>query len=397
MKDNIPHTPLIIIGPDGANPLGIIRSVGRVGVPVFLLSNDRSTLARLSRFVKGGQYNVNFAEPAELRQALELLLHKIQRPDTKPLLVATNEIHYTRLLPIDDFVTQHFDELTPARQAAPLCEKEQQFSFAEQAGFRISKTVILRTSKDLEQVAALQFPVIIKPSAGHSTGGYKNKADIFENIDSLKTNIEPVFENPATVLLAQEFVPGDDRHVLFFLASCGEMGQVRAWLTGHKQRQFLPNRGVMASGYLEYLPDLAEKSKILCKLFGLRGSIGVECKQHSETGELFYIESSLRTDAYNSICMSAKRNLVLDAYLAAHGLPCSLPQDTNMTGSWCDVSTDLDAARLLIAEKKLTWKEYFTPLPRPISFPVFAWDDPLPFLRWLPLRFASVYKKIFRW
>lgn len=397
MKSIIPCTPLIVLGPDGSNPLGIVRSVGRASVPVFLLSDNHSTLSRLSRFVKGGQYNVNFAEPAELQRALELLLKTIQRPDIKPLLVVTNEIHYTRLLPIDDFVTQHFNEITPARQAAPLCEKEQQFLLAKQAGFRIANTVILRTLKDLEQVVSLQFPIIIKPSAGHSSGGYKNKADIFENIDSLKANIEPVFENPATVLLAQEFVPGDDKHVLYFLASCGEMGYVRAWFTGRKLRQFPPNSGVMSSGYLEHLPDLAQNAKALCKLFGLRGFIGVECKQHPETGELFYIESSLRADAYNSICVLAKRNLLLDSYLAAHDLPCSIPQDTPMTGSWCDVSTDLDAARILIADKKLTWKGYFTPLPRPISFSIFAWDDPLPFLRWLLLRFALVCKKIFRW
>jgi predicted ATP-grasp superfamily ATP-dependent carboligase len=396
MKDIIPNTPIVIMGPDGANPLGIARAVGRAGVPVFLLSNDHSTLSRLSRFVTGGQYNVDFAEPVKLKRALELSLQNIQRPDAKPLLAVTNEIHYSYLLPIYDFVTRHFNEITPACQAAPLCEKEQQFPLAQQAGFRISNTIVLRTAKDLEQVATLQFPVLVKPRTLRSSGGYKNKADIFDDIDSLRANIKPTFIDPATVLLAQEFVPGDDKYVMYSMASCGENGDVRAWFTGRKLRQHPPGRGVMSAGYLEYLPDLAEKTKVLCKLFGLRGFVGVECKQHPDTGELFYIESSLRVEANNSICMSAKRNLVLDAYLAAHELPCSIPQDVKMTGSWCDISTDLDAARLLIADKKLTWKEYFTPLPRPVAFPFFAWDDLLPFLRWLPLRLVPVFKKVFR-
>jgi len=396
MNSIIPRTPLIVMGPDGFVPLGIARSVGRVGVPVFLLSDNHSMLSRRSRFVRGGQYNVNFAEPSDVQRALELLLSKIRQPNIKPLLAVTNETYYTRLLPIYDFVTQHFHELTPAQQVAPLCEKEQQFPLAEQVGFRISKTVLLQTTKDLEQVAALQFPVIIKKRSIHTAGGYKNKADLFENVDSLKAEIEPTFEDPETVLLAQEFVPGDDKQILFLMASCGEGGHVRAWFTGRKLRQFPPDCGVMSAGYLEHLPELEEKSKALCKLFGLRGFIGVECKQHSETGELFYIESSLRVEANNSIGLSAKRDLVLDAYLAAHGLPCSIPQDIPMTGSWCDVSTDLDAARLLIADKKITWKEYFTPLPRPISFPLFAWDDPMPLLRWLPIRLVPILKKIFR-
>ena len=263
MKNTIPTTPLIIIGPDGANPLGIAHSVGRAGVPVFLLSDNQSTLSRRSRFVKGGQYGVNFAEPEELQQALQLLLSAINQPETKPLLIVTNEVHYIYLLQIYDFVTQHFDELTPAQQVVSFCEKEQQFPLAEQAGFRISKTVILQATKDFEQVTALQFPTIIKPRTLHTKGGYKNKADLFEDMDALKTHIEPSFEDPATILLAQEFVPGDDQQILFFMASCGEGGHVRAWFTGRKLRQFPPDCGVMSAGYLEYLPELEEKAKTL--------------------------------------------------------------------------------------------------------------------------------------
>ena len=396
MKNKISNTPVIVIGPDGANPLGIARSLGRDGVSVFLLSDNYSTLSRRSRFVKGGEYNVNITEPADLRRALEALLSKIAQPDAKPLLIVTNEVHYTCLLSLHDFITQHFTELTPAQQAAPLCEKEQQFLLAKQAGFCTSNTVVLYTAEDLGQVAALRFPVIVKPRTLHTSGGYKNKADVFADIDTLKASIAPAFDNPSTVLLAQEFVPGDDKQVLYFMASCGDVGEVRSWFTGRKLRQFPPGRGVMTAGYLEHLPEMAEKSMALCKLFGLRGFIGVECKQHSETSELFYIESSLRVEANNSICLSAGRNLVLDAYLAVHGLPCTILHDNKMTGSWCDVSTDLDAARLLIADKKLTWKEYFAQLPRPVSFPIFVWDDLLPFLRWLPLRLVPVFKKVFR-
>lgn len=394
MVNNIPPTPLIVVGPDGSNPLGIVRSVGRFGVPAFLLSSNHSTLTRCSRYVKGGEYNVNFDEPADLRRALESLLKKINQPETKPLLVLTNETFYTRLLPIYDFVTQNFDELTPALQVAPFCEKEQQFPLAEQAGFRVPQTVVMQTKDDINLVASLQFPVIVKPRALHTAGGYKSKADIFDDIDSLKSCVEPAFEHPATILLAQEFVPGDDKQVLFFMASCGEKGNVRLWFTGRKLRQFPPNCGVMTAGSLEHLPELEGKAKTLCKLFGLRGFIGIECKQHLKSGELFYIESSLRVEANNSIGLSAKRDLVLDAYLAAHGLPCTSPQSIEMTGSWCDVSTDLDSARLLIADKKLTWNEYLKPLPRPLSFPYFTWSDPLPFLRWLPLRLVPVFWKM---
>jgi predicted ATP-grasp superfamily ATP-dependent carboligase len=67
-----------------------------------------------------------------------------------------------------------------------------------------------------------------------------------------------------------------------------------------------------------------------------------------------------------------------------------------MTGSWCDFFTDLDAARILIRNKKLTWRQFLTRLPRPVQFAVFSWDDPMPFLYWLRRRIISVCQKIYR-
>jgi predicted ATP-grasp superfamily ATP-dependent carboligase len=388
--------PAVVIAQEGSNPLGIVRALGRNGISVFLVASDNGTFTRRSRYVKDGIYHVCLTDPQKLQTALQTLLQQINQPAVKPVLIVTNETHYRNLLPIADFVKENFIELMPMKQIVPYAEKEQQFPLAQQAGFLIVKTAILQSANDIGTASDFCFPVIVKPRAIHSRGKFHEKALIFKNINDLRTKISPILEEPNVELMLQEYIPGDDSQVIWFMASCGEKGEPRAWITGRKWRQYPPGRGVMASGVLEELPDFAHLSKQLCRLFGFRGFIGVECKQHSETQELFYIESSFRTEAYNSVCFAAGKNLVLDAYLAALGKPCPLIQTDSSNGSWCDASLDLDASRILIAEGKMSWRDYFKRLPRPIAWSCFAWDDPLPFFRWLPKRFKLILCAIFR-
>ena len=62
-------------------------------------------------------------------------------------------------------------------------------------------------------------------------------------------------------------------------------------------------------------------------------------------------------------------------------------------GSWANFQYDYDAAKILIAEKKMTWRDFFKPLPRPTYYAIFAWDDPMPFVYSLA---RAVYNKIRR-
>ena len=386
--------PVVITAADGANPLGIARSLGRKGVPVYILAYDSIPCLKWSRYVKGIINVSSLAHTEELKEGFDELLRDIKKKtsssavenstngDTKPILIVTNEEHYHFLSPLGDYISKHFEMMTPLDKAATLSEKQQQFPLAEKAGFRVLQTVVLRSPSDMERVEdCLTFPVIVRPSRKNTSGGFEKKTELYETCDEMKSSLHPILSENGVSLIAQEYVPGTDRDVVFFMASCDAMGEPRTWLSGRKWRQSPPGRGLMASGIIDRKPDpdFVEKSKELCRLFALRGFIGIECKQNPETNEYCYIESSIRPEGTNAIGLAAGVDLVLQSYLATQNFPCGEVSQDELHGSWASFELDYASMKMLKAMKDSSWWNFFVPLPRPIAYPIFSWTDPLPF------------------
>jgi predicted ATP-grasp superfamily ATP-dependent carboligase len=394
---SLKNTLAVIVAQDGPNPLGIARGLGKEGVPVCVLTSSKKTpLINCSRYIKKIVRVPSFDDIDIVRKKLLEICHQLGNPDEKPVLIFTNESHYLRFFPLADFFNENFFEMTPIVKAVFYAEKKNQFSAAEKAGFTVLPTFSLKTSDDLPMFESLVFPLLVRPSVPHCAGNFTEKTMLFSDFTSFKKSLTPILADSDADLIVQEYVPGEDRDVLFFMASCDKTGEPRAWICGRKKRQYPPGRGLMASGILESIPDFEEKSKSLCRLFGLQGFIGIECKQHPHTKEFVYIESSIRSEATNAICFSAGMNLMFDAYQIARGGRCNIVQKKELRGSWVSFQLDYDAAKILLAEGKMTWKEFMKPLPYPTTYAIFAWDDPFPFLKSLTLAVLGKMKRLFQ-
>ncbi|MDR2761168.1 MAG: hypothetical protein LBB88_01050 [Planctomycetaceae bacterium] len=380
---------------DGPTLLGTVRSLGRMGIPVYVIARGRYPIVRSSRYVKK---LITFEQdpPDEIWiETLNNLLQKIEPLKSKPIMFFCTENDLYRFAPIQNYLEQHF-QLTPSfDETFKFLEKDQQLPFAEQAGFLIPKTAKLERKVDLEIVVdSFRFPIIIKPLARHTTGSFDYKGLIIENRDSTKELVEKYLDDPPTILVAQEYVAGTDNDILFFMGSSDVEGEVRAFVTGRKLRQNPPSSGMMACGYLEKLPEFEKKSKALCKLYKINGFIGIECKRPPNTDDYFYIETSFRPEIFNAISSGVGVNLVYDVYLSKCGQPCRI-KPTADKGSWYDLFADFESVQTQVRQKKSTWRIAFKKLPRPITYSHFAIDDPMPFIVRLFIKVVSKIKRIF--
>ena len=375
-------TPAIVLSYEGSNFLGIARSLGRHGVPVYMLTPvQKATPVARSRYVKGIFYLAS-EDKEGIQERLEDFLRKIDPSVGKPILMVTNESHYFDLEPLQKFLNEHFNVMTPLDKVLPLVVKNVQFPFATQAGFRVMETVVIQNTGDFVRVEEkLAFPVLVRPTTSNLRRALSMKTALYENMDSLREHLTPIFAEHEVELIAQEYVPGTDRDIVVFMASCDESGEPRLWLTGRKVRQNPPGRGVMASGVIDPIPDpvFVEQSRELCRLFGLRGFIGIECKQHAVTKEYVYIESSFRPEGFNAICLAAGVDLVWDCYLTALGKPCETVRPERYRGSYANAELEHGTMKILRKQGDPNWWKVLIPLPRPISYAIFTWDDPLPF------------------
>jgi predicted ATP-grasp superfamily ATP-dependent carboligase len=48
---------------------------------------------------------------------------------------------------------------------------------------------------------------------------------------------------------------------------------------------------------------------------------------------------------------------------------------------WIELIPDISVSRMLIRERCLTWREWLKSFTGKKVYAIFAWDDPLPFLR----------------
>jgi predicted ATP-grasp superfamily ATP-dependent carboligase len=294
---------------------------------------------------------------------------------------------------MQNFLNQHFQLLPSFDETLMFLEKDKQLPLAKQAGFLVPKSTKLTTKSDLEIVIdTFNFPIIVKPLARHTVGIFDHKGLIVESLDKINELVGKYLDNPPTVLIAQEYIKGTDNDILFFICSSDQDGNVRAFVTGRKLRQNPPSNGMMACGYIEQLPDLEAKAKMLCKLYKINGFIGIECKRPPETNDYYYIETSFRPEIFNEIAEYAGVNLVYDTYASKLGQPCTIKKTADK-GSWYDLFADLESIQTQVKQKKITWYTMLKKLPRPISYSHFALDDPIPFFARLLAKIKTKIKR----
>jgi predicted ATP-grasp superfamily ATP-dependent carboligase len=365
---------------DGPTLFGTARGLGRNGIPVHVIARGNYPIARTSRYIKT---MINFPNdpPDEIwKETLITLSQKINKTQSKPIMIFCTENDLYRFAPMQNFLEQHFQLLPSFDETFKFLEKDKQLPIAEQAGFLVPKSKILVTKSDLELVIdTFNFPIIVKPLARHTVGIFEYKGLIVELRDKANEIIEKYIDEPPTVLIAQEYIKGTDNDVLFFMGSSDQNGDVRAFVTGRKLRQNPPSSGMMACGYIEQLPELEAKARALCKLYKINGFIGIECKRPPDTNDYFYIETSFRPEIFTELAEGAGVNLIYDVYAAKLGQTCTIKKTTDK-GSWYDLFADYESIQSQVRQGKTTWRTLLKKLPRPITYSHFAFDDPLPFV-----------------
>jgi len=148
---------------------------------------------------------------------------------------------------------------------------------------------------------SISYPAIIKPELKNTPEldvvevafrlrMCNNREELLEAINILKA-----IECPYII---QEYIPGDDNE----LYTCGiysYKGQVKAWSTSKKLRQFPPNTGQCSYGKTLYEEALLEPSMRLMKTLGKTGVSQIEYKKYNN--KFYLIEINPRIWAWHEI------------------------------------------------------------------------------------------------
>jgi predicted ATP-grasp superfamily ATP-dependent carboligase len=376
-----PTNGAVVIGRDyGA--LGVIRSLGRNGIPVLLLEPSRSN-AGVSRHLWRRRGWPGECEEAEQLAVLRALARDgcagwsiFPTSDESAALIAR---HHAEL-------NTRFILTTPPWEIYRLAyDKRLTYQLAATLGIAAPVTVCPRDESDLAG-RDWRFPVILKPAfKPRSNRLTAEKAWRVDDLPALLARYAEVRAlGEADSIMVQEFIPGNGSAQFSFVALC-EDGRPVAWGTARRARQFPLDFGKFST-FVESVdcPEIEAPSRALLAAMRYTGVVEIEYKRDPRTGELKLLDINARYWAWHSLGRRAGVDFPMLQWRAVHGEV--IPSARMRSGvRWVRGSTDLLAALSGIRQSTLSPLTYVASLRPPLAPAVFALDDPLPFFADVPL------------
>jgi len=371
----------LVIGGDYKS-LGVVRSLGRHGIPSWVLTDDHA-IASWSRYAERSLPWPAASEPELVAYLVDLATaHGLQgwalfpNGDETAALLARNRdalaAHYRVTIQVGwDTLRWTYDKRLTYRLASNL-------------GIDYPRTHYPRDRDDVSAFAGT-FPAILKPAVRVEMNRFTiAKAWRADDLATLVARYEEACDliEPSRIMI-QELVQGGGDRQFSFAALCRD-GAPLASLTARRTRQWPMDFG-RASTYVETVdePEVERTaSRILAEL-RFDGIVEVEFKRDSNDGRLKLLDINPRVWGWHTLGGRAGVDFPYLLWRALDGE--EIGPIRGRTGvRWVRALTDVPTALGEIRAGRLSILEYLSSLKGPIEFAIAAADDPLPAILELP-------------
>jgi D-aspartate ligase len=364
--------------------LGIVRSLGSRGIPVWLIDTDRSkSIAQYSRYTKRFIASV---EPVN-----ELLLREARQHDLRGwVLFATNDDYVEAVATFHQPLSAIFRLTTsPLDVINVALDKRRTYRKAAELAVSAPWTWVGNSLADLQQ-KDVPFPVILKPAVNHHFFPQTNlKALAADNWPDLQRGFAHMSNYiPPDEILVQERIPGDGENQFSFCGICKD-GLVDVWLVAQRRRQY-PIEFGNASTFVETTnQDVVEAGgRRFLESVGFDGMAEVEFKFDARDGKYKILDVNARPWGWHTLGKAAGIDFPYSLWRQKVGLPPA-PAQPRRDAAWMREITDAVAilkSRDRGAEIKRLWKAV---RQRKFTCATFSFSDPVPFFAELVLFVAS--------
>lgn len=367
--------PAVVLQSSFANGLGVIRDLGREGVPVLALDPDRRALGFVSRYAAGVVVPDPALDEAEFVAGLEALGRELPQ---RAVVFPTHDEYVWA-------VSRHAERLEPLfripfsgwQTMCLVADKEEQLRAACRAGVDTPTTEFVRDAAELEEAASrTTFPAIFKPVESLA---FKRRFGRPVLVVGSREELEDVYEGVSDcgTLMLQEIVPGGDDELYTVGSYLDAASRPLAVFTGRKLRQHPRTFGTCRFAESVWLPDLAEAAISLLAELRYHGVSQVEFKRDPRDGRFKLMEINARHWLWHSLAARCGVNLSLAAYRDAVGRPSASPAQTDGP-RWILALKDTADSLLEIRHGELAAGAWLGSLPATRVDGVLALDDPVP-------------------
>ena len=365
----------VVIGGDYQG-LGIVRSLGRMGVPVCVIDDEHS-ISRFSRYTTHGVRVPDLRQEAAtvetlLRIGRELNLQGWVLFPTRDEIVAAlarnrSVLAETFRVPVPDWTTVRW-----------MLDKRNTYQLAQQLNIPFPKTWSPLTEEAIDQIDS-PFPLVLKPAIKEHFF-YATKAKAWR-VNS-RAELHLMFRRAslltgASEVLIQDMIPGDGRQQFSYCAFF-KGGKAIGSMVTRRRRQH-PHDFGRASTFVETidLPALEALSGRFLRSINYYGLVEVEFKLDPRDGQFKLLDINARTWGYHTLGTHAG----VDFPSLLYGDQLSRPVQTcrGRPGvSWVRLLTDVPTGLLDVAAGRLRFGDFWRSLRNYHIEAVFNREDPVP-------------------
>jgi len=383
----------LVVGGDHPG-LAIARSLGRRGIPVYII-DDQYCISSFSR------YSVKVVRVESIldeRKTVDAVLEAGRRYNLQDwVLFPTRDENVAAFSRYRDQLTPFFRVTTGDWKSVEWAwDKKKTYELAEKLDIPCPKTF---NPKSIDEVPALfsRLPLAIKPAVKenffYATGAKAWRADTPEELVALYE--KAIAQIKPEEILIQEIVPGDGTTQYSYCAFV-QNGAPVSVLTARRARQH-PREFGRAATYVETIdaPEIETLSERFLKAIKYHGVVEIEYKRDPRTGEYKLLDVNARPWGFHAIGSAAGVDFPYMIYADQMGLPIE-PARAKAGVGWLRMVSDIPTAISDFFHGSLSVATYLRSLKATRVESVFNAADPLPSvaeLVMLPYLTAKKYLK----
>jgi predicted ATP-grasp superfamily ATP-dependent carboligase len=382
----------LVIG--GEHPgLGIARSLGRKGIPVYVL-DDQHSVSSFSRYV---DRVIRTKDLLDERKTVEAVLEIGHRFGLKGwVLFPTRDETVAAFSRYRSELEGFYRVTTPDWKTVRWAwDKRNTYNLALQLRIPTPQTWSSLRADDLCTLYD-KLPLAIKPAIKekffYSTGAKAWRADTVEQLHHLFEKASRLID-PEEIMV-QEIIPGDGRQQFSYCAFFRD-GRAHSSMVARRGRQH-PREFGRAATYVESveMPILEEVSERLLRAINYYGLVEVEFKLDPRDGLYKVLDINARTWGFHSLGGPAGVDFPYILFADQIGEPAEPCRGKAGVG-WLRMVTDVPTVLADLVCGKLDFGSYVRSLRHTRVESVFSSEDPLPSLLELLLLPYSISRKYF--
>jgi len=379
------NNPAILFGPDSITGLGLTRNLGKNGVKVYCVAEQKNEIA-FSRYCKRF-----FVVPRVERdkEILRAFLSKIGRELQYPaVLFPGSDLFCISLSRLRD---EHGSESSGkyiffrnTEAAETLVNKNKFYRSLDKYKVPHPITYFPETCQDIENISKkVQYPTYLRPSISQTFGGrFKKKGFVARSQDEL-IECYMLASRYNMDVMVQEIIPGPATNMFGINGYFNKMSEPQAFFAYRRVREW--PHGFGNSSLMESIPIsdvLCMKEIIESYLRKLRyhGIFDAEFKRDERDASFKLLEINARSWWENSFPTKCGINLILMAYLDSIGERIDYTDTYRIGVKWLFFFNDLLSSMKMLHEKQMSISEWLSSFKKIEDYAFFSADDPLPWI-----------------